>query len=335
MPDVGIGIVGLGMGSSLLPINGMPGFPARIRGVCDVVEERVRSAQGDHGVEFGTDSFDALLDRADIDLVGIYTPDQLHKDQVIQALEAGKHVLVTKPMTISNAESEAVIEAVQRTQKRVMPAQTKRYALAHMAVKRFIDEGEFGEVYFVAADYYQDLRPIYDRTPWRYEIPQQFAFGGLSHNIDIMRFLKDEIVEVAAYGSYSGHDPRYPSDVNETFVVNAKFADGTIGRMAMAPGTRPPLPNVYVQVFGTQGTFVSDKLILDSFVGKPIIDFDFEDEIWTAAEIRVLRGFVDSILGDAPQPLDEIDGARITAVGESILASIESGGAPTKVRLDF
>ena len=148
MSELGVGIVGLGMGASLLPINAMPDFPAFVRGVCDVVAERGEAARRDHGVEFATGSLDALLERPDIDLVGIYTPDHLHKDQVIRALEAGKHVLVTKPMTISNQESEAVIEAARSARKRVMPAQTQRYVRPHMALRRFIDAGEFGDNLF-------------------------------------------------------------------------------------------------------------------------------------------------------------------------------------------
>ncbi len=335
MSELGVGIVGLGMGASLLPINGMPDFPAFVRGVCDVVAERGEAARRDHGVEFATGSLDALLERAEIDLVSIYTPDHLHKDQVIRALEAGKHVLVTKPMTISNEESEAVIEAARSAKKRVMPAQTQRYVRPHMALRRFIDAGEFGEIYFVASDYYQDLRPIYDRTPWRYEVPQDFIYGGLSHNIDMMRYLKGEIVEVAAFGSYSGHDSRYPDDVYETFVVNARFEDGTLGRIALSPGVRPPIPGMYIQVFGTSGSFVSDQLVLDRLDGTPVVEFDFEPEPYTAAEIRLLRDFVDAIISDGVQPLDEFDGARISAVGDAIASSIRAGGTPQRVRLEF
>ena len=335
MAELGVGVVGLGMGRSLLAINGMPDFPATVRAVCDLVEDATAAAQKEFGVEFTTDRIDALLDRPDIDIVGIYTPDHLHKDQVIQALEAGKHVLVTKPMSISNQESEEIVSAVKRTGKRVMPAQTQRYVQSHMAVKRFIDRGEFGDIYFVAADYYQDLRPVYDHTPWRYQHPQDFIYGGLSHNIDIMRYLKGEIVEVGGYGINSGLDPRYPEGTFETFVLNTRFEDGTIGRIAMAPAVRPPLPNIYVQVFGTSGTFVPNQIVLDSFEGKPVIDFDFTSETWSFAEVRVLRNFVDSILADKPQALNEIDGARITAVGDAITASVTSDGSPRKVRLDF
>ena len=335
MADLGIGIIGLGMGRSLLPINSNPKFPATVRSVCDFLEDRVKAAMDDHGVEFGTDDYDALLGRNDIDIIAVYTPDGLHREQTIRALEAGKHVLVTKPMTVSTEESEAVVEAARRTGKRVMPAQTFRYVLPHLTAKKFIDQGEFGDIFFVAADYYQDLRPVYDYSPWRYEIPQDFVYGGLSHNIDTMRFLKGEIAEVAAFGSYSGLDERYPKQKFETFVVNVRFEDGSLGRIAMAPCVKPPLPNIYIQVFGTTGTFVHDEIVLDRFDGNPTLEFDFNDEARTAAEERVLRNFVDSIIADVPQDLNEIDGARITAVGDAIWASINSGGAPTKVRLDF
>lgn len=335
MAKLRVGIVGLGMGQNLLPANKSPNYPVMIQGVCDLVAEKTAAAKRDFGVEFATDSFEAILERDDIDIVAIYTPDHMHRDQVVQALEAGKHVLVTKPMTVSTAESEAVIAAVKRTGKRVMPAQSQRFTLPHMAARRYIDDGEFGHIYFVAADYYQDLRPVYDYTPWRYKVPQDFIYGGLSHNIDIMRFLKGEITEVSAYGSYSGLDLRYPKNTFETFAINVRFADGSIGRMAMAPGVRPPLPNIYVQVFGTKATFVRDQLVLDSLEGKPILNFEFADARLPSTEMRVLLNFADAILADKPQAVDEVDGARITAVGDAITASIKAGGAPTKVRLDF
>ena len=313
MAVLGVGIIGLGMGRNLLPVNSMPDFPARVRAVCDLIPERIENARA-NGVEFTTDSYGALLDKRDLDIIAIYTPDHLHRDQIIEALEAGKHVLVTKPMTVNNEESAAVVAAVKRTGKRVMVAQTQRYVRMHMAVRRLIDEGEFGEIYFAASDYYQDLRPVYDRTPWRYQAPQDFMYGGLSHNIDILRFLKGEIVEVAAFGKWSGHDERYPKKIADTFVLNLKFADGNIGRIAMAPGVRPPLPNVYVQLFGVKGTFVGDQVSLDSYDGKPIVKFDFGQEQWSMAEIRLLQNLAESIDADKPHAVTEIDGARISAV---------------------
>ena len=78
-----------------------------------------------------------------------------------------------------------------------------------------------------------------------------------------------------------------------------------------------------------------NQVVLDNFEGKPSLELDFVPEAWAFAEVRVLRNFVDSILADEPQAVNEIDGARITAVGDAITASVNSDGSPQEVRLDF
>lgn len=335
MERLGVGIVGLGMGRSLLRANATDAFPAEIRAVCDLAPERRDAAARDHHVAFTTDQYDALLERPEVDIVAIYTPDHLHCEQILRALHAGRHVLVTKPMTVGDEESAQVVAAARRAQKMVMVAQTQRFLPFHRAVRRFIDLGEFGDIYFAASDYYQDLRPVYTRTPWRYDVPQDFLYGGLSHNIDLLRWLKGEIAEVAAFGINSGLDPRYPADRCETFVLNLRFVDGTIGRIAMAPGVDPPLPNVSLQLFGTRGTCADGKVVLDSLPARPRLNFEYRSSEHGLAELSILEDFAGSIRRGVEPSVTTIDGARISAVASAAWASLRAGGAPRPVKLDW
>jgi predicted dehydrogenase len=323
------------MGRNLLRANASEGFPAAVRAVCDLLPARREAAAREHGVAFTTAEYDALLERPDVDIVAIYTPDHLHCDQILRALEAGRHVLVTKPMTVSDEESARVVAATRRAGKLVMVAQTQRFLPFHRAVRRWVDQGEFGEIYFAASDYYQDLRPVYDRTPWRHQVPQDFLYGGLSHNIDLLRWFKGEIVEVAAYGSNSRLDPRYPADTCETFVLNVRFADGTIGRIAMAPGVDPPLPNVSLQLFGTKGTCADGKVVLDSLPAKPRLNLEFRSQDYGSAELAILEELAGAITRGVEPSVSVIDGARTSAVASAAWASIRGGGGPQPVRLDW
>jgi len=195
--------------------------------------------------------------------------------------------------------------------------------------------GEFGDLYFAASDYYQDLRPVYDRTPWRYEVPQDFLYGGLSHNIDLLRWLKGEIVEVAAFGINSRLDRRYPAGGCDAFVLNLRFADATIGRIAMAPGVDPPLPNVSLQLFGTRGTCADGKVVLDSLPGKPRLSFDYRGQDYGASELAILEDFAGAIARGTEPSVTAVDGARVSAVASAAWASVRGGGAPRPVRLDW
>jgi len=238
-------------------------------------------------------------------------------------------------MTVGDEESARVVAAARRADRAVMVAQTQRFLPFHRAVRRLVDLGEFGDIYFAASDYYQDLRPVYDRTPWRYEVPQDFLYGGLSHNIDLLRWFKGEIVEVAAYGINSGLDPRYPADGCETFTINARFHDGTIGRIAMAPGVDPPLPNVSLQLFGTKGTCADGKVVLGGLPATPRLSFDYRNLDYGLSELSILEEFAGAIARGAEPSVTVVDGARISAVASAAWASVRSGGGPQRVRLDW
>jgi predicted dehydrogenase len=335
MGRLGVGIVGLGMGRNLLRANTAEGFPAEVRAVCDLAPGRRDAAAREYGVGFATDDYDALLERSDVEMVAIYTPDHLHCAQILRALDAARHVLITKPMTVSNEESAKVVMAARRAGKMVMVAQTQRFVPFHRAIRKIIDLGEFGDIYFAASDYYQDLRPVFDRTPWRYEVPQDFLYGGLSHNIDLLRWFKGEIVEVSAYGASSRLDPRYPDGVCETFSLNLRFDDGTIGRIAMAPAVDPPLPNVSLQLFGTKGTCAESKVVLDSLPGKPRISFEYKSLDYGSAELAILEDFAQAIRRDREPAVTVVDGARVSAVASAAWASIRGGGKPQQVKLDW
>ena len=69
----------------------------------------------EHSIDTVTTDFNELVDRDDIDIVGIYTPGPLHCEHIVAALEAGKHVMVTKSMVYTMEEVERVVDAVDRT----------------------------------------------------------------------------------------------------------------------------------------------------------------------------------------------------------------------------
>ena len=92
-----------------------------------------------------------LLAQPDIDGVSICTPNHLHAPMTIAALEAGKHVLVEKPLATSIAEGEAMAEAAARTGRVLMAVFNYRFRNDSQAIKRYVEAGNLGEVYFARA----------------------------------------------------------------------------------------------------------------------------------------------------------------------------------------
>ncbi len=96
--DIGIGVIGIGMGIGLTYLNDEPDSTMEVRGLCALPLEKARKACEKNGICFYTDDYKALIAKKDIDVIAVYSPDHMHAKHIIDALNADKHVIVTKPM---------------------------------------------------------------------------------------------------------------------------------------------------------------------------------------------------------------------------------------------
>lgn len=127
MTDFGVAVAGVGwLGESL--IKELPCAPSlRLVGVQDVRIDVARAVADRYGCGFASDSYEALLARADVDVVAICTPNALHVPQARAALESGKHMLVQKPLALSAADAAATVELAQRRRRVLFVDYTYRF----------------------------------------------------------------------------------------------------------------------------------------------------------------------------------------------------------------
>ena len=238
--ELKLGVAGLGHGATLLQANTPAGrhLPLQVTAVCDSDGARAQAAAERYQVPVVTTDFAELVARPELDVIGIYTPGPLHAAQILAALDAGKHVMVTKSMVYTMEEVERVVAAVDRSRRVLLVSQSLRARLDFLEAKRACDAGEIGEPYLAEAHYIHDLRPVYDYSPWRVEMPQDLILGGACHPIDLLRWFMGDIEEVHCYGQRSGLAPDYPQEDN--FVINVRFASGRIGRIAAFLGVVEP-----------------------------------------------------------------------------------------------
>jgi predicted dehydrogenase len=142
---VKIGVIGAGNISSL-HVSGFKSHPnAEIVAVCDNRLRKAEKRAAQWGVEKVFKKYEELLKQSDIDAVAILTPHYLHAPMVIAAAEAGKHVLVEKPMAVSLGEADAMISAARKAGVFLMVAENQVFHPPHVEVKRMIEAGEIGE----------------------------------------------------------------------------------------------------------------------------------------------------------------------------------------------
>jgi len=336
MKNIGVGVIGLGMGSSMLGINTQEDSHLEVRALCDANFDRLKAVAERHKIEYVTEDYQELVRRDDIQIVGVYSPDHLHGEHAIAALKAGKHVICTKPMVTTIEHCEAIVELTDKTGLKFLVGQTCRFVPHFMAAHELYESGELGELLFAETHYVHDMRLVFNNTPWRYQAPQDFMFGGGCHPIDLIRWFMGDVEEVFVYAQTSGMDKRYPADKHDNFLINLKFKNGKIGRILAVYGlVEPPMPSLGLSVFGTLGSVANERVIFDRSTGKEPQNLRASSESGHLSEVvRYMKHFEDCIENDKKPLIDARDGAKVIATGVAAWESIQTG-LPVKVRNEF
>jgi predicted dehydrogenase len=151
MNKLKIAVIGLGSISDVHLNSYQQNPDAEIYAVCDMNEERARKKAKEFGAEKSYfDYHEALADKA-IDAVSICTWNKTHAEISIAALEAGKHVLVEKPLSRTVEEALLIQEAVNRSGKILQVGFVRRYDKNVQMLRAFADKGDFGEIYYAKA----------------------------------------------------------------------------------------------------------------------------------------------------------------------------------------
>ena len=179
MAFIGSGIRGTQLIEEFKPIDGL-----RFLGVCDLYDGCLARAKEQIDDKIATTKdYRAILDRKDVDAVVIATPDHLHKRIVLDALSAGKHVYIEKPMTWSLDEGKAII-AAERSSGKVLQVGSQHKTSAMAAKTReLIKAGAIGDVTMVRMSNHRNNA----QGAWKYEVPPDAS----ERTIEWSRFLGD------------------------------------------------------------------------------------------------------------------------------------------------
>lgn len=338
---LGVGIVGLHEGHTLL-VALQHTVNCRAVAGCDLAEEKRSAARSVQADLFVTSDYAALLQRPDVDIVAIYTPDNLHAGQILAAFEAGKHVICTKPMIQSLADAPKLLAAARKTGRRLQVGQSTRFFESFRRQRAAAEHGEIGRVEIVDAHYNHHMDWYYEKSPWILN-STDWAFLGLSHPVDLVRWYLGRIVEVHAYGMTTALGKRYGMKSFDAYVVNLKSADGRVGRVLGNYGiTELPLARAMIEclLMGDAGTSLAKYPDLE-FVhlgsGGEEIREDYHHELTGYYFRHQLKGmhfgefanyadaFAEAILLDRPNAPDLAEGIETICVLEAVRQSARAG----------
>ncbi len=162
-----VGLVGVGGAAQ---VNHIPALK-KVEGVdlvalVDRDPEKAQRVAQKFQIERATDRLDDLLEADDIDAIDICTPNYLHAPMAIAALEAGKHVLCERPLARRADEAEAMVKAAKKAERVLMCAVQHRFRPDAQLLKRFVDKGDLGEIFFAKAGWLRQ-KTDWDSDAWR------------------------------------------------------------------------------------------------------------------------------------------------------------------------
>ena len=322
---IGVAVVGLGeIGQFHLPaIRQHP--DANLVAVCDLdADLAARSAQGS---EIASDDLTALLERSDIDVVDICLPHNLHLPVALQALGAGRDVLLEKPMAIGLAGCQEILDAASAAGKQVAVSHNQLFYQPHIKLIELLESGALGSLQTVRAR----LGIGGKYGAWRTD-PERVGGGLLmdagAHRIYMLLALGGAVRAVSAVMD----NPR----AEDRFVVTLEFESGAIG---VADGSYHGPDGVFddrIEVFGERG--LAEVAGCEAFFEGYLADGPrlrhFDDGVWSDLAVTgswdaSVRESVQAALsafasGSAP-PVDGRAGYETIRVIEAAYESAQTG----------
>lgn len=259
-----IGLIGCGgiVGAHLRGWKAIEGR-AQIVAVADIDRTRAEQRAAEVGGAAVFTDYRTMLAQADLDAVDISLPHHLHRDAIVAAAEAGKHILAEKPLCLTLEEAADIARAVEGNGVVMMCAHNQLFLPSIQAARAFLDQGHLGDLYMLRTiDCFHGWRPsgIPGRSPkpvnmgWR----ASRAMTGGGELIDtgyhpsymLLYLARSEPVAVAAFTQKHRHQFMEGED---TGYVMVRFADGSVGHILTSWAFEMPLDAPRFQIIGEKG----------------------------------------------------------------------------------
>ena len=336
---LGVAIHGAGWVAGAHAVSWNKNPHVEIVSVSDVDLSRARQFAERIGLDCTTgDDYGRVLADERVDIVDVTSPSHLHTEHGIAAAEAGKHVLVEKPMALTMDENRALRDAVAKAGVKSISGFVLRWNPACQTIKALAESGALGDLFYVETDYWHGLSPAHHA--WNLHSKKKtggsaMLLGGC-HAVDALRWLTgDEVEEVTAVSNNAKGLFEYDANV----VAVVKFAGGIIGKTSALFDCE--MPYVFtLDLAGTEGTIRDDRLWSKKlFPGQtgwtkcPTILPDSGDVHHHAFDGQIDH-FVDCIREDRESHCNIADAYRTHELCMAIDRSIEQGGRPVRLPLE-
>ncbi|RWL16491.1 MULTISPECIES: Gfo/Idh/MocA family oxidoreductase [Mesorhizobium] len=320
------GLIGASTIARQFMINAIRAQPnSEIAAVMSSSPERATSYAKENGIPLAVSTLDELLG-SDIDAVYISTTNELHLEQALAAIRAGKHVLCEKPLALTSADARAMVAAAKAAGIVLGTNHHLRNAGSHRAMREAIAAGRIGRP--IAARVFHSVYLPENLQGWRITRPE--AGGGVVlditvHDADTLRFvLGDDPLEVSAFTQAAG---MAAGGLEDGAMCIWRFKSGIIAQSH--EGFTTKFAGTGFEVHGSEGSLIAKDVMTQKPIGSVLLrtakgeeelSFDRED-----LYVRSLRQFHAAIRGEGQPSATGEDGVWSLTSAEAALQSAKSG----------
>lgn len=310
---------------------------AKLVAVADVDQEKARTLSQRYGVE-AYDDYQLLLQRDDIDAVSVVLPDHLHKQACVAAAQAGKHILVEKPLATSVADAEVILQAVEDGGVRLMVDFANRWNPPFLHARQAIASGELGEPLYMYLKLNDTLAVPTQMLRWSAHSSAAWFLG--SHCVDLVRWLlADEVGQLRAISRSRILQAR-GIDTADFYQVVLEFSSGAVVNLEnswVLPTANPTVFEFSADIVGSQGRVTIDtaqhgcmRKITNTLEYPDVLMFNEVDGKLAGFGMRPIAHFL-ACLQNGQQfevtPADALEAVRLV---EAIEQSAAAGGKVIK-----
>lgn len=301
--------------------------------IADANLERARGLAAKLEVPQTFASCQAMLAEADVDVVSVCTPDFAHAEPALAAIEAGKHVLIEKPLAVTVEDAQAILAAAERQRVKVMTQFSHRWVPAYQQTKSLLAGGELGEPILA---YARKNNPIYVPTEMiRWADRTTPAWFLSSHDIDLVCwYFEAEPEEVYANAVRKVLVAR---GINAPDAIHAqvRFSNGAVATFEACwtyPNTFPSMPDSFVEVITSGAAIHLDRKREQIEIStakafqypRNLLALTYLDGEVHGAVPLSLHHFIRCVLEDREPLVTLASSLRVTRILDAIQRSIEA-----------
>ena len=302
--------------------------------ICDLDEGLVKRRAAEYGAKAWTTDYRGVLDQPDIAAVSIVTPDHAHRQIAVAAAEAGKHILIEKPLATTVDECEAILAAAEANGVRIMVDFHNRFNVPFVNAKRAIEDGEIGEPQMLSMRLNDTIFVPTGMLSWAGK--STVAWFLASHGVDLVRWLMDdEIVRVHSVAR-SRVLAKMGINTPDFFQTILELAKGGVAHIENCWIMSTSMPTVFdfkVELIGDKGTLFADlssHRMLQKYTPAEAVYPDctavpMVHGRYVGFAIESIRHWLDSVIQDKDPMITGEDGLAATRVVCAIHESAESG----------